>query len=172
MVNKFSNIKERILYVSEYYKVSKESFFESIGMTYGNFKGSAKERPLNSDAIVKILSIYTEVDSDWLLTGKGEMLKKEHTDFEIPEKSWKLLNRINETGDSENNLSKEVEKLSETNERIVKENKLQAKVIEGLEFRVATLEKQLSQQTYSQKEGFLYHNVAEPAPELAKKKAK
>ena len=58
MVNKFSNIKERILYLTEYYSVSKELFFENIGMTYGSFKGSAKERPLNSDAIVNIVHIY------------------------------------------------------------------------------------------------------------------
>ena len=172
MVNKFSNIKERILYVAEYYKVSKESFFESIGMTYGNFKGSAKERPLNSDAIVKILSIYTEVDSDWLLTGKGEMLKKEHADIEISEESRNLLNRIHDTSYSEKKLSQEVEKLSEINERILKENKLQAKVIEGLEYKVSTLEKQISEQTYSQKETFLYRNVAEPAPKLVEKQRK
>jgi hypothetical protein len=169
MENKFSNIKERILYVAEYYKVSKELFFEKIGMTYGNFKGSAKERPLNSDAIVKILSIYTEVDSDWLLTGNGEMLKKEQTDLEISEKSRNLLNRFSETAYSSKNLTNEVEKLSEINDRVVKENKLQAKVIEGLEFKVATLEKQLSEQKRSQKEEFLYPSVAEPEPKLTNK---
>lgn len=170
MVNNFSNIKERILYIAEYYKVSKELFFENIGMTYGNFKGSAKERPLNSDAIVKILSIYTEVDSEWLLTGKGEMLKKEDPEIYVSEESRHVFNRGYPI--PEKNLSTEIEKLSEINERVVKENKLQAKVIEGLEYKVATLEKQLSEQKYSQTEAFLYRNVAESAPELTKKERK
>lgn len=138
-------------------------------MTYGNFKGSAKDRPLNSDAIVKILSIYTEIDSEWLLTGKGEMLRNYHSDVEIPEQTRHIINRTNETGSSLRSFSNELEKLSEINERITKENRLQEKIIEGLEYKVADLEKQLSNKRYSQKEVFLHHNVAEPAPELTSK---
>jgi phage repressor protein C with HTH and peptisase S24 domain len=78
MDNKFSNIKERILYIIEYHNDTKEDFFKKIGMTYGNFKGSAKKTPINSDAIVNILSIYKDINPEWLLTGKGEMLKKEY----------------------------------------------------------------------------------------------
>lgn len=76
MENNFSNIKERILYISEYYNVGKEDFFEAIGVTYGNFKGEAKKRPLNSDTTAKILSMYPNINPDWLLTGKGEMLRQ------------------------------------------------------------------------------------------------
>lgn len=167
MVNKFSNIKERILYLTEYYNVSKELFFENIGMTYGNFKGSAKERPLNSDAIVKILSIYTELNSDWLLTGKGEMLKKEYEDFiVVPEKSKELFSSFSNIQTDDEKIKEMVEKLS----RLTKENNLQAKIIEGLEFKVSTLEKDLSELKYTQKEPFLYPNVAERSPELIKKK--
>jgi len=74
MDNKFFNIKERILYLIEYNNDTREDFFNKIGMTYGAFKGNAKNRPLNSDAIVNILSIYTNISSFWLLTGKGNML--------------------------------------------------------------------------------------------------
>lgn len=76
MDNKFSNIKERILYIIEYHNDTKEDFFKKIGMTYGNFKGSAKKTPINSDALVNILSIYKDINPEWLLTGKGEMLKE------------------------------------------------------------------------------------------------
>ncbi len=173
MVNKFSNIKERILHLAEYYNVSKELFFENIGMTYGSFKGSAKERPLNSDAIVKILSIYTEINSDWLLTGKGEMLKKDYEDFMIvPEKSKELFNSFANIQSEDEKLNDVVEKLSRFNEMLTKENSLQAKVIEGLEFKISTLEKELSELKFTQKESFLYKNVTEPAPELIKKAPK
>lgn len=75
MDNKLSNIKERILYLIEKKGDVKDSFFEKIGMTYGSFKGTAKKRPLNSDAIVNLLTIFPDVNLDWLLTGEGEMLR-------------------------------------------------------------------------------------------------
>ncbi|UOH77642.1 ELKS/Rab6-interacting/CAST family protein [Ornithobacterium rhinotracheale] len=75
MKNILSNIKERVLYLSENVEVTKQEFFRKIGITYGNFTGKKKERPLNSDAIENILLIYPETNPEWLLTGKGEMLK-------------------------------------------------------------------------------------------------
>ena len=68
-------IKERILYILEIKGVVKESFFNKIGMTYGNFTGKAKETPLNSNAIGNILSIFSDINPDWLLTGTGSMLR-------------------------------------------------------------------------------------------------
>jgi len=82
--NKFSNIKERILYLVEFYKDTRESFFEKIGMTYGNFKGEAKKTPINSNALVNILSIYSEVNPEWLLTGDGPMLRKDMHPVAVP----------------------------------------------------------------------------------------
>lgn len=75
MVNKFSNIKERVLQIAENKGIAKEKFFQNIGMTYGNFKGRSKGTPLNSNAIADISSIYPDVDLQWLITGKGKMLK-------------------------------------------------------------------------------------------------
>lgn len=77
MDNKFSNIKERILYLVEYHKDIKDDFFKEIGMTYGNFKGENKKTPINSNALVNILSKYADISERWLLTGEGEMLKEE-----------------------------------------------------------------------------------------------
>jgi len=77
MDNKFSNIKERILYLVEYHKDIKDDFFKEIGMTYGNFKGENKKTPINSNALVNILSKYADISERWLLTGEGEMLKED-----------------------------------------------------------------------------------------------
>lgn len=76
MDNKISNIKERCLQIAEYKKIAKEIFAEKIGMTYGNFKGEAKKTPLNSTAVVNILSEYPDINPEWLLTGTGEMLRE------------------------------------------------------------------------------------------------
>ena len=75
MSNKFSNIKERILYILEIKGIVKEKFFQKIGMTYGNFTGKAKNTPLNSNAIGNILLEIPDINPEWLLTGKGEVLK-------------------------------------------------------------------------------------------------
>lgn len=75
MEEKFTNIKERILYFAKYQGISLEIFFEQIGMTYGSFKGKSKETPINSNALANIIAIYPDVNPEWLLTGQGSMLK-------------------------------------------------------------------------------------------------
>lgn len=70
----FSSIKERILYIPEIKGITKKYFFKQIGMTYGNFKGEQKKRPINSDALDTILSFYPDISAEWLLSGKGEIL--------------------------------------------------------------------------------------------------
>lgn len=77
MKNNLSNIKERILYLAEQQEDSKQKFFKKINITYGNFTGEKKIRPVNSDAIENILRNYPETNPNWLITGKGEMLLSE-----------------------------------------------------------------------------------------------
>ena len=69
MENKFTNIKDRVVLIAEKQDISKEDFFKSIGMTSANFRGKAKETPLNSNAIVNIITKYPETDLYWLLRG-------------------------------------------------------------------------------------------------------
>lgn len=69
-------IKERVIQLIENKGIAKESFFEKIGMTSANFRGKAKETPLNSTAIENILSEIKDTNPEWLLTGKGDMLKR------------------------------------------------------------------------------------------------
>lgn len=58
---------------------TKEFFFNEIGMTYGSFKGSQRKSSLNSDALERILSKFPDINAQWLLTGKGEMLETKKT---------------------------------------------------------------------------------------------
>jgi hypothetical protein len=68
-------IKERILQIVAYKQEKKEYFFSKIGMTSANFRGEAKKTPINSTAIENILSFFPDINPEWLLTGKGEMLR-------------------------------------------------------------------------------------------------
>src|SRR5574343_128494 len=69
----FTNIKERILEIPVNKGISKEKFFTDLGVTYGNFKGKAKEKSLSSDVLAKIVTDYPDIDPTWLLTGRGKM---------------------------------------------------------------------------------------------------
>ncbi|MGB0879506.1 MAG: hypothetical protein ACPGTO_02965 [Polaribacter sp.] len=72
MKNKFTSIKDRVVEIAERQSISKEAFFKSIGMTSASFRGKAKETPLNSNAIVNIITKYPEVDLHWLLAGNAK----------------------------------------------------------------------------------------------------
>lgn len=78
MENIFS-IKERILQFAKFQNISIEDFLSSIDMTYGSFKGKAKKMSINSDALVKIYTLYPHLNFEWLLVGSGEMIKSEPT---------------------------------------------------------------------------------------------
>lgn len=75
MNKKLTTIKERVLQIAEIKGISKKSFIESIGMTYGNFNGKNRDTPLNSTAILNILTQMPDINAEWLITGQGEMLK-------------------------------------------------------------------------------------------------
>ena len=75
MERKFTNIKERIIYLIEYKREKKETFFSEVGTTSANFRGKNINSSLNSDVIERILTKYDDISADWLLTGRGEMLK-------------------------------------------------------------------------------------------------
>ena len=77
MDEKYTNIKERLLYFAKNQSIGIENFLDTIGMTYGSFKGKAKEGSLNSNAIAEIYTKYPSINIDWLLTGNGSMLKSD-----------------------------------------------------------------------------------------------
>ncbi len=105
MVNYFTTIKQRVIQLIEYKKISKENFFKKIGSTSANFRGNPQKTPLNSDTIVNIISEIPDVNIEWLLTGKGSMLKPSMDtnpiDSEKNEKKNSEL--INKIGELENN---------------------------------------------------------------------
>lgn len=76
-------IKERILQIAEYKGIGKVEFCEKIGLTYGNFTGSNKKTPINSNTLGNILSIFSEISPEWLLTGEGEMLRNGEKSLKI-----------------------------------------------------------------------------------------
>lgn len=66
-------IKGKILAFLTESGIKKADFFEKTGIEPSNFKGKNLTSQPGGDMLVKILSVYPELSSDWLLRDKGEM---------------------------------------------------------------------------------------------------
>lgn len=90
MVNKKTTIKERIKQIAKNQNISYKKLYEVLGMSDSSFKGEHLKKPINSDAIVNLITEFPDLDCLWLLTGK-ESKKSE-------------LRRLRENTTSENYL--------------------------------------------------------------------
>ena len=67
-----SIIKERILQYLDFKGISKYKFYQETGVTNGVL---SQKNGISEENILRFLNYYTDISSEWLLTGKGEMLK-------------------------------------------------------------------------------------------------
>ncbi|MFK8297369.1 hypothetical protein ACI76O_05495 [Capnocytophaga cynodegmi] len=74
-MDKISPIKERILQFIESQGIKKVDFSEKTNISYSNLKGKSLYSEIGGEQIAKILEEYGEISPEWLVTGKGEMLK-------------------------------------------------------------------------------------------------
>src|SRR5690554_493287 len=113
-------IKERIIKTLEYKGIPKEEFYKKIGMTSASFRGKAKTTPLNSSAIENILSEIPDINIEWLITGKGEMLLSEEEN-EVFQTVGEEQHEYNaDQNDNEVNVKIILEVNGNTKERILK----------------------------------------------------
>ena len=71
-MREFSLVKQNILYFIEKQNISKYELYRKTGISNGIL---SQKGEMSEENTIKFLSFYTEVSADWLLTGKGEMLK-------------------------------------------------------------------------------------------------
>lgn len=83
--NKISPIKKRILQFIDYKGITKANFCELTGISYPNLNSKSLESELGGTQITLIASVFNEISLDWLILGKGEMLRSASTDNSIPE---------------------------------------------------------------------------------------
>ena len=69
---KISPIKQRILQFADKLGVSKRKFYEEIGVSRGTLEAKTG---ITEDVLAKFIANFPEVSIDWLLLGKGEMLR-------------------------------------------------------------------------------------------------
>ena len=96
------NMRDRILKIMEREGLTPSKFAESIGIQRSAMSHiiSGRNNP-SLDVLLKILERLTYVDSDWLLFGKGEMIR-EHVLTEPNLLTNKLENRPKVQDDAEN----------------------------------------------------------------------
>ena len=75
MEENFNHVKQRILQYLKYKGISIRKFSEKISISPSNFNEKNMPSALSSDILCRILTEFEELNSEWLLTGKGEMLK-------------------------------------------------------------------------------------------------
>jgi hypothetical protein len=141
------SVVKRIKEYIDFKGVTNQKFEIEIGYSNGAFGSQLKNnKSIGSDKLENILTTYSDLDGNWLLTGKGSMLKSDNAPV-IP-------------GTSEvDHLYKELAAS-------------RLETIEGLRFKVAALEQTISELRYTRPEPSIYSNVAEPASQLTVKKDK
>lgn len=77
-MNKKSEIKERMLEYAHIQRIKKGSFFEKLQCSPSNFSIPAIFSDPSTGTIANFLNEYSEVSPDWLILGKGKMLRNEN----------------------------------------------------------------------------------------------
>ncbi|MCH3995040.1 MAG: transcriptional regulator [Prevotella sp.] len=67
-----SPIKQRILFFAGTLGISKRDFYAKIGVSRGTLESKTG---ITEDVMAKFIATYPEVNNDWLITGKGDMIK-------------------------------------------------------------------------------------------------
>lgn len=111
-----------------YFKgITNQKFEITIGYSNGAFGSQLKnDKAIGSDKLENILKEYNDINPEWLLTGKGEMLKET---FNLKPTAY---------------LHDNVEEEKSDNEYIIE---IQKKLIEKLEKEVKELQEQLENKT-------------------------
>lgn len=81
-----AEIKERLLEYLKISKITKQNFCEKTGISLWNITGKSVKSELGGEQIAKIIGQFPNLNPDWLLLGKGEMLRentpeREGTDY-------------------------------------------------------------------------------------------
>lgn len=83
------SIQERFRKIIEHKQLTANSFASSINISPQRLGKYLKDRDPDYDTIKRILETFVDIDPDWLLTGKGEMLRPNNiqiADIEIANK--------------------------------------------------------------------------------------
>lgn len=70
------SVKQRLLQYAKTECIGMMNFYEKSLLSQSNFSGKGAESSLSTDKIIHILITFPNLNPDWLLLGKGEMLRQ------------------------------------------------------------------------------------------------
>ena len=121
-MDKISPIKERILQFIEYKQITKVEFCSKTKISYANMKGKSLESEFGGTQLCEILTYYGEISPDWLILGKGEMIRtnsKAPIESTFESKSCKLCYEKDQTIDAlKSTISTQKEYIASQNAQI------------------------------------------------------
>lgn len=74
IMKKVITIKERLILFIDYKDISVREFCRKINYSATNFAPKKITGGLGSDILMNIVTNYPEINLDWLITGRGEMI--------------------------------------------------------------------------------------------------
>lgn len=131
-----SSFADRLIALKDRLKIkSQQDFADRIGITKGNYNSYLKGTQPSLDKLINILTNIEGLNPNWLMKGEGEMflsqlsnnenvLNEEQIVYEKSEKSFYELVLIEK--------EKQLNKLIETNEKLVKNNGKLTNAIDNL----------------------------------------
>ncbi|WP_103327983.1 helix-turn-helix domain-containing protein [Bacteroidetes bacterium endosymbiont of Geopemphigus sp.] len=71
-----SSVKRRILEYIDFKLIKKNDFLKKIKLSATNFHGKNAKSELGGDKIFEILRCFPEISPEWLITGRGNIIRK------------------------------------------------------------------------------------------------
>lgn len=93
-----NDVLRRLSVFKDYTGMNLHAFCASIGMGHTTvFNQFAGNRALSLDTVLKTISSYKELSTDWLLRGNGEMIVSNETNSENAEKYLSRIEKLIDT---------------------------------------------------------------------------
>lgn len=109
----FTPIKQRVLKIADTKEIKRGVFFKKLNVHPSNFRSKSLYSEVNGSLLAKISSIYSDVNIEWLLTGKGSMLKGVNESQSFLEEKMRFIERENELLHQINDLRIKLSKIEE-----------------------------------------------------------
>lgn len=115
-----ARIKDRVIEYLKIRGITKQNFCEKTGISYANMVGKSLQSELGGDQIYEILYSFPDINPDWLLLGKGDMLRQDSkkSDAFSPDHDAFYKNFIYEKDKKIEELTRENEQLRIENEQL------------------------------------------------------
>lgn len=89
--------KQRLLEFIEFKKITIQKFFEITGIKRGFLDSDKLNQAVSDKHFAMIFASFPEISPDWLITGNGEMLRKNNSNINHEEDLTSLIKILERT---------------------------------------------------------------------------